>query len=89
MGRNKQSRICGPDISTNSFFLSYFYMHEYLYLAVSYIYGSRFHCLNMVKMEDVNKSDLKDTDIASLRLKYNMYFHNCIYYTYCKHVTWL
>jgi len=41
-------------------------MHEYLYLAVSHIYGSRFHCLNMVKMYDVNKSDLKDTGVAFL-----------------------
>ena len=43
-------------------------MHEYLYLAVSHIKGSMFHCLNMVKMKDVNKSDLKDTGIASLNL---------------------
>ena len=41
-------------------------MHEQLYLAVSHIYGSRFRCLNMVKMSDVNISDLKDTDLASL-----------------------
>jgi len=41
-------------------------MHKQLYLAVSHIYGSRFRCLNMVKMSDVNKSDLKDTDLASL-----------------------
>ena len=41
-------------------------MHEQLYLAVSHIYGSRFRCLNMVKMSDVNNSDLKDTDLASL-----------------------
>ena len=41
-------------------------MHGLLYLAVSYIYGSRFHCLNMVKMEDINNSDLKYTDIAVL-----------------------
>jgi len=41
-------------------------MHEQLYLAVSHIYGSRFRCLNMVKMSDVNNFDLKDTDLASL-----------------------
>ena len=41
-------------------------MHEELYLAVSHIYGSRFRCLNMVKMSGVNNSDLKDTDLASL-----------------------
>jgi len=35
-------------------------------LAVSHIYGSGFHCLNMVKMKDVNNSDIKDTGIASL-----------------------
>ena len=44
-------------------------MHEQLYLAVSHIYGSRFRCLNMVKMSDVNNSDLKDTDLASLMLR--------------------
>ena len=43
-------------------------MHEYLYLAVSHIYGSRLHFLNMVQMYNVNKSDLKDTGIASLIL---------------------
>jgi len=37
-----------------------------LYLAVSHLYGRRFDCLNMVKMSDVNKVDLKDTGIASL-----------------------
>jgi len=69
MGRNvnKQSQICGPDIFNKYIFLQYFYMHEQLYLAVSHIYGSRFRCLNMVKMSDVNNSDLKDTDLASLR----------------------
>jgi len=36
-------------------------------LAVSHIYGSMFHCLNMVKLLDVNNSDLKDTGIASLK----------------------
>jgi len=41
-------------------------MHKQLYLAVSHIYGSRFRCLNMVKMYDANNSDLKDTGIASL-----------------------
>jgi len=35
-------------------------------LAVSYIYGSMFRCLNMVKMYDVNDSDQKDTGLASL-----------------------
>jgi len=43
-------------------------MHEQLYLAVSHIYESRFRCLNMVKISDVNNSDLKDTDLASLNL---------------------
>ena len=42
-------------------------MHEQLYLAVSHIYGSMFRCLKMVKMPDVNNSDLKDTDRASLK----------------------
>jgi len=41
-------------------------MHGQLCLAVSHIYGSRFHCLNMVKMYDVNNSDLNGLGIASL-----------------------
>jgi len=41
-------------------------MHEQLCLAVPHIYGSMFRRLNMVKMQDVNNSDLKDTGIASL-----------------------
>ena len=64
MGRNvnKQSWICAVQtFSTNSFFQPYFDMHEYLNLAVSHIYGSRFHFLNMIKMWDENKSNLNDT----------------------------
>jgi len=36
-------------------------------MAVSHIYESMFHYLNMVKLYDVNISDLKDTGIASLK----------------------
>ena len=35
-------------------------MNIIIYLAVSHIYESRFHFLNMVKMLDVNTFDLKD-----------------------------
>jgi len=35
-------------------------------MAVSHICGSIFHCLNVVKMYDVNNSDLNYTEIASL-----------------------
>jgi len=38
---------------------------------VFHIYGSMFHCLKMVKMYDVNNSDLKDTIIASLKRTLN------------------
>jgi len=50
LGRNvnKQSQICGPDIFNKYIFSVIFYMHEQLYLAVSYIYGRRLRCLNMV-----------------------------------------
>ena len=47
-------------------------MHGYLYLAVCHIYRSMFHCLNIVKMYDVNKSDLKDTGIASLMIQIDL-----------------
>jgi len=50
---NKHCRICGPHISNKFIFFCNFY-------------GSRFYCFNMVKMSNVNNSDLKDTDIASL-----------------------
>jgi len=36
-------------------------------MALSPIYGSTLQCLNMVKMQDVINSDLKDTGIASLK----------------------
>jgi len=65
---NKQRQICGPDIFNKYIILIYIYMHEQLYLAISHIYGCRFPCLNMVKMLDVNNSDLKDTSIASLSI---------------------
>ena len=32
-------------------------------MAVFHFYGNMFHCLNMVKIDNVNKSDLKDTGI--------------------------
>jgi len=32
---------------------------------ISHIYWSMFHCLHLVKMKDVNNSDLKDTGLAS------------------------
>ena len=38
-------------------------------MAVSHIYGSMFHCFNMVKMSDVNNYDLKDTGIAPLNIE--------------------
>ena len=49
-------------------FVHYFNMHVLLYLAVSHNYGSRFHCLNMIKMSDVNNTDQNDTDIAFLKV---------------------
>jgi len=52
MGRNanKQNRICGPHIF-NKFIFSVIFLHACItFLAVSYIYGSRFYCLNMVKI---------------------------------------
>jgi len=44
-------------------------MNDELYLAVSHIYGSGFHCVIMVKIQNVNNSDLKDTGIESLIVK--------------------
>ena len=52
---NKQSRICGPHNFTK-IIISVIYLHAFL--AVSYIDGSMFHCLNMFKMYDLNNSDL-------------------------------
>jgi len=42
MGRNVNKQSREPDIYNKYIFLCYFYMHEQLYLAISYIYGSRF-----------------------------------------------
>jgi len=52
MGRNvnKQSQICGPDIFNKFIFSCNICACMKLYLAVSHIYGSRFRCLNMIKM---------------------------------------
>jgi len=59
-----KTEYCGPHIFNKLIFsVIFFYMQGYLYLAVYHINGCRFHCLNMVKMLDVNNSDLKDTDI--------------------------
>ena len=83
MGRNvnKQSRICWPHIF-NKFIYSVISLHAWLTIFGSFscIYGSRFQCLNMVKMLYVNNSDLKDTGIASLISNLICQFH----YSYLK-----
>jgi len=70
MGRNenKQHHICGPNIF-NKYIFSVLFLDAWMtmYLAVSHIYESRFRCLTMVKMLDVNNIGLKDTGIASLK----------------------
>jgi len=48
-------------------------------MALSHINGSRLHCLNMVKMQDVINSDLKDTGIASLKENVESIFFRALY----------
>jgi len=51
---------------------------EIIYFAVYNINGSRFHCLNMVKIKDVNSSDLTNTCIASLKGLPSIDMFNCL-----------
>jgi len=55
---NKQNQICKPHFFNKVAFSVTFYMHEWLYVAVSLIYGSRIHSLNMVKNKNVSNSDI-------------------------------
>ena len=64
---NKQSRLYGPHIF-NKFIFSVIFLHARITIFGSFsYYGSMFHCLNMVKMHDVNNSHLTDTGIASFK----------------------
>ena len=70
MGRNvnKQSQIAGQTFSTNTFFCNMLTcMNNYIWHFL--IITGMFRCLNMVEVQDVNNSDLKDTGIASLNTK--------------------
>jgi len=63
-----KAEFAGQTFLTNSFFLSYF-LHAFITIFGSFFfYWSRFYCLNMMKMQDVKNSDLKDIDTASLIL---------------------